>query len=427
MKLTKRAIASLKGTGTRYDVMDTEPGLRLRVSGDGTVKTWSLLTRVGIGRASKRVRVSLGTVADMTLDEARLAAQAAKLRARTTGEPQAEVAPARQAAAAESVGELLDRYLAESLPALKPSTQREHRRRIERHLRPAWSRRPAQSIRYADVSAITQPIVAATPTEARRVHALISAIYSWALATDAASVEVHPCTGRPKPGRAETPRERTLDDAEIEQLILACRRHGRDVKGGFFDPHWQAEHRAAAALAHLELLLGQRGVELQSLQWDHLTDEADGWLWTMPAAVTKNGDQHRVPLSAQAVALLDERGLHDTPRRADPVYVFPGRRGGAPIVSPHKAIRALYEVAGLRDGAAVWRHDLRRTLATRLGAAGTPPEVIGRVLNHRPAGSNRVTAIYNTYRYLPEMRAALQGWADALDRVVGVTTLARRA
>ena len=424
MKLTKSAITSLKGTGTRYDVVDSEPGLRLRVSGDGSIKTWTVLTRVGVGRASKRVRLTLGSIADLTLAEAREAAQVAKRRARTTGTPQPELAPARAEAATETFGALVDRYLDVQVPALKPSTQREHRRRIERHLRPVWSRRAAGSIRYSDVAAITQPLVAATPVEARRVHALISAIYAWALLTDARGVDVNPCAGRPKPGRAEPPRERTLDDGELRHLVLAARRHGRDPSGGFHDTHWQPEHRAAAALAHLELLLGQRGVELQSMRWADLTDEADGVLWTSPAAGTKTSDQHRVPGSVQAGAILDERGLTDARRRAHPVYVFPGRRGDGPIVSPHKAIRALYRVAGVEDA---WRHDLRRTLATRLGAAGTPPEVIGRVLNHRPAGSNRVTAIYNTYQYLPEMRAALQGWADALDRVVGVRTLARRA
>jgi hypothetical protein len=56
---------------------------------------------------------------------------------------------------------------------------------------------------------------------------------------------------------------------------------------------------------------------------------------------------------------------------------------------------------------------LRRTVATRLAEAlGFGGEqLIRRVLGHSDAS---VTAIYNRYGYVREMRACLEGWANEL-------------
>lgn len=61
-------------------------------------------------------------------------------------------------------------------------------------------------------------------------------------------------------------------------------------------------------------------------------------------------------------------------------------------------------------------HDLRRTVATRLAeAVGEQGEkLVKRVLGH---SDGSVTAIYNRYAYVREMRAALEKWANELTSV----------
>ena len=55
-------------------------------------------------------------------------------------------------------------------------------------------------------------------------------------------------------------------------------------------------------------------------------------------------------------------------------------------------------------------HDLRRTLRTFLGEQGIPDEVADRVLNHaRPGVGNQH---YNHAKMLPQVRAALELWAE---------------
>lgn len=63
-------------------------------------------------------------------------------------------------------------------------------------------------------------------------------------------------------------------------------------------------------------------------------------------------------------------------------------------------------------------HDLRRTCRAGLAALGVDHVVAERVLAHRLPG---VAGVYDRHDYVPEMRAALQRWADHLDRVEGGT------
>jgi integrase len=60
-------------------------------------------------------------------------------------------------------------------------------------------------------------------------------------------------------------------------------------------------------------------------------------------------------------------------------------------------------------------HDLRRTVATRLGESlGVGGEqLIKKVLGH---SDGSVTAIYNRYGYVKEMRAGLEAWARELTK-----------
>ena len=67
-------------------------------------------------------------------------------------------------------------------------------------------------------------------------------------------------------------------------------------------------------------------------------------------------------------------------------------------------------------------HDLRRTAATRMGAAGIPRDDISAVLNHTASGAT-ATRIYDRYTRDREKRAALEAWDRVLDRIVtGKTT-----
>jgi integrase len=69
------------------------------------------------------------------------------------------------------------------------------------------------------------------------------------------------------------------------------------------------------------------------------------------------------------------------------------------------------------SGTSGWtRHDLRRTGATMLGEMGELPDIIEAALNHVSIRSP-LAATYNRSRYRPQVAAALQRLADALDGI----------
>ena len=53
-----------------------------------------------------------------------------------------------------------------------------------------------------------------------------------------------------------------------------------------------------------------------------------------------------------------------------------------------------------------------------MAGLGIPKDHVNKVLNH---ADGPVTAAYDRWSYMPEKRAALQKWADELDRITGET------
>jgi len=136
--------------------------------------------------------------------------------------------------------------------------------------------------------------------------------------------------------------------------------------------------------------------------------------WTI--AETKNGESHVVPLSVQALALLrarlpqDHQGKTIKPRPDALVFATSSGHALGNWDREAKAIMKESQTAG-------WtRHDLRRTGATMLGEMGELPDIIEAALNHVAIRSS-LAATYNRARYRPQVAAALQRLADALDGI----------
>jgi integrase len=68
----------------------------------------------------------------------------------------------------------------------------------------------------------------------------------------------------------------------------------------------------------------------------------------------------------------------------------------------------------------IHRHDLRRTAATNLAAAGVPRTTIAYVLNHVDRGS-RMTQIYDRFEHDGEKTVALETWTRRLSAILEAT------
>ena len=142
------------------------------------------------------------------------------------------------------------------------------------------------------------------------------------------------------------------------------------------------------------------------MRWQDL-DLTAGW-WTIPATDTKNGEAHRVPLSPMAIALIEAQAEPDA-------------RDGAVFVGFGASLQDRAKKAGaalsLSLGFAFRGHDLRRTAATRMAAAGIARDHIARVLNHVEGGA-RATRVYDRHTYDAEKKLALDTWARRLTAIL---------
>ena len=133
----------------------------------------------------------------------------------------------------------------------------------------------------------------------------------------------------------------------------------------------------------------------------------DGEWWTIPAEVSKNALPHRVPLSPQALAVLDS--LRPLTGDADWVFESP-KKPGSHIIAVRKATLRIASKAGVDFTA----HDLRRTAATHMASMGVSRLTISKILNHVERG---VTAIYDRASYDAEKKRALLLWGERVERI----------
>jgi integrase len=159
-----------------------------------------------------------------------------------------------------------------------------------------------------------------------------------------------------------------------------------------------------------------RSSELRGARWEEFDFERAEW--RIPAARMKMGTEHVVPLSRQAVAVIEE--LRPITGRYE--LLFPNRNNLNKPMSENALIYAMYRM-GYHSKATV--HGFRATASTILHELGFWPDVIERQLAH--AERNSVRAAYHRSEYLEERRRMMQAWADYLDTLAtGATVIPLR-
>src|SRR5690606_8424433 len=118
--------------------------------------------------------------------------------------------------------------------------------------------------------------------------------------------------------------------------------------------------------------------EVAAMRWADLDLEAG--TWTLSAEATKSARAHLVPLSAPALAILEE-----CPQLGEFVFTTDGETH---VMNYAKSKARLDQyIAAAGEPLAPWTfHDLRRSAATHMVRLGISETIVGRVLNHAPQG-----------------------------------------
>ncbi|MGO8923341.1 MAG: tyrosine-type recombinase/integrase [Xanthobacteraceae bacterium] len=434
-RLTEKAVKRLGAKRAAYWIWDSlATGLGLKVTPVGA-KIWVMQLRYpGHPAQSRR---TLGKYPSLDLAAARAKAQAWYAWVKQGIDPADAEAAERERREVNRRAETLKREntfasVAERFIAERASNRRAlvDAREIHRLLVAQWGEYPIHKIAPRDVRQLIDHIKLRAPYDARNAWTHAVGIFKMAVHNEL--ITASPCASLDKKLLFKNlklePRQRTLDDSEIAAFWTASGRLGYPY-GLFY---------------RLLLLTGVRVNELAQAQWSEVHPELRrllreakagkpvDWsavddsvkLWTIPRERFKSDAEHIVPLSDDALALLES-----LPRFAGCDFLFTAT-GNKPINDRHRAKARLdaFMIEALREAACQrgddpnvklvpWvNHDLRRVLRTNLSALDVADHIAEICLGHGRKGLQRV---YDQHRYLDQQRDAFARWAARLRTIVG--------
>jgi len=186
--------------------------------------------------------------------------------------------------------------------------------------------------------------------------------------------------------QTEHPRERLLNDAEMNALLAVLDRHPGQ----------------STDVLRLLWLTGSRPQELFQSRWRDF-DLAAG-TWSKPAQTVKQKRTHHVTLQKAALALL--RRMHEMsgPKSTDWLFPSNGATGHLTTIKRHAA--TLFREAGLTD---VRPYDLRKSFTSRLVASGADLRTIMSITGH-----TQINVLIRHYAHVLDGKQK-----EVLDRVFG--------
>ena len=248
-----------------------------------------------------------------------------------------------------------------------------------------------QSIDTALVLKVLEPIWRVKPETASRLRGRIETILDWAKVRGLRQGE-NPARWRGHldhllPARSKVRRVKhhaALTYAELPQFIFELR-----TQGGM----------AARALEFTILTAARTGETIGAVLDEFSTSDKQ---WTVPADRMKAGREHRVPLSARALAVLNEA---KSVRASESEFMFLGGKAGKPL--SNMAMTEVLRRMGRRD---ITVHGFRSTFRDWAAErTNFPSEVVEMALAH--AVGNKVEAAYRRGDLFEKRRRLMADWA----------------
>jgi integrase len=383
--LTDTAAKQAKPKENGYTIPDSL-GLSLYVAPSG-VKSWHFrFTWLG-----KQVRISIGTYPETGLKEARARRDEAREDIANGVDPRdsrREKKAGMIAAGGQTFRRVYDEWLAFRKGSISPGTYRVISNAMALDVLPTLGDRQIDAIKRADVIALIRRVEKrGSVATAVKVRQRMSQVFSYAIATGVIeanpTAEMHAVTekmGQHKP-------HPFLPFSEMPRIMAAI----RDCASG---------QQLKAALM-LMIYTASRPGEVRHAEWSEI--DLDAAIWTTPAAKMKMRRDHAVPLSTQAIAILESM----LPITGDKRYVFINRNTTTAPIGTNYANNVMDScgLTGIQSP-----HGFRHLFSTEMNGRGYNRDWIERQLAH--ADSSFIRDVYNHATYLDQRRGMMQEWAD---------------
>ncbi len=384
-RLSAKEVERLKTPGRHAD----GGGLYLSIDGDGRRRWVFLYVRRG-----RRVELGLGSGRDLSLAAART--EAATLRALLANGENPKSARARSDDI-PTFGESADAYVKAMEPSWRNAKHAaQWRMTLTTYAKPIREQR-VDEITTQDILDILQPLWKRVPETAKRLRGRIENVL------DAAKAKGQRLGENPARWRGH------LDQLLPKRQVLTRGHHAAlpyDEVPAFME---DLRRRPAVAARALEfaILTACRTREVLGVTWDEI--DIDKKVWTIPASRMKAAREHRVPLSARAIEIVEAQQKKATERpdgeeRRAAGYAFPGPKPKEPLSTMAMAMllrrmKAEITVHGFRSSFRDWASE----------TTGFPHEVCEMALAHTIA--NKAEAAYRRGDLFDKRRKLMEAWA----------------
>ena len=391
MKLTDTFLRSVKGNGKPQKHADGG-GLFLFVTPTGS-RLWRMAYRF----AGKQKLLSFGPYPTIGLKDARELREAAKKQLAAGIDPGAHKQAVKAAAVADTQNsfEIVAReWLAKYSVGWTESNKIKVTARLENGIFPYIGTKPVNQITPPELLAVLRRVESRGAVDtAHRTLQDCGRIFRYAVATGRAERDpAADLKGALAPVKGANFASITTPKA-VGALLRA-------IDG------YEGAPLVACALRLAPLVFVRPG-ELRKAEWAEIDVEAAEW--RIPPERMKMRQTHIVPLSRQALAILEE--LHPLTGRTR--FLFPSLRAPSTAMSDMTLLSALRRLGYGKDEMTV--HGFRSMASTLLNELGYNRDWIERQLAH--GERNGIRAAYNYAEYLSERRRMMQEYADYLDEL----------
>jgi integrase len=369
-------------------------GLLLQVTPSGA-RSWVLRATVG----AKRRDIGLGGFPDVPLAQARERAREARDQIRQGIDPVEQRRAARDAlrlaqAKHMSFEQAARKWFATMEPQWRGNKRRFNAiRRMEKHAFPQIGSMPVDAIELPHVRNVLEPLWQEKTETAQKLRYTLESVFDWAIASGYRKAD--------NPAAWKGNLKAVLPNAAKVRKVKHHRALPWQEVGAFLQALRQREGISARALEFLVLTAARSG-EVREATWEEIDLAAR--LWTVPGDRMKGGKTHRVPLSDEAVKLLES-----LPRFEGNNFVFPAPRGGALSDMSLSAVCKRMEVDAVPHGFRSSFKDWARS------STGYPDEVSELALAH--VNSDATRAAYARDELLPQRARLMAEWARFCNQV----------
>lgn len=408
-KLTDKHLRNLKPLASEQ-LFGDGGGLWIRVlpiEKGGAINFYYRFTYEG-----KERRFNCGSYPECSLAQARLRRAEARAMVKSGIDPVIKGQLDRATRSAEQAVEKMEKTVSDLLSDWKRVYLIAHRKdggdsveaTMRVHVIPLLGTMKARDVRLPHVVQVIDKIIDDGHRRmANMVLSLMRQMFRHGLGRGIVDTDPTLALSRKQAGGKETPGERNFSFDEIKELTKKLPASGL--------------HRKFQSAIWLLLATGTRVGELIKAKWSEIDMRAKTWV--IPVENSKNGREHLIHLSDFALKQMKElRSLSDAS------YVLGGR---SPEISMSdktisKAVRDRIRTKPLRNrtqkvatlvlSGGEWSpHDLRRTMASRMGDLDIEPYVIERCLNHVQQG---IVSVYQRQEYIPQRKKAFEKWGNKL-------------